>query len=72
VGSILEIVTNNESALIVEPKTPKAILDALQRLIEKPQEAKELGLHARAFALQHLTRDAMLNRMETIFSRLVA
>ena len=67
VGSITEVVTHDESALIVKPKNPLALVNALQTLIDEPDRARALGLAARAAALRNSTLEAMLDRMEAVF-----
>lgn len=67
VGSITEAVTNEESALIVQPKDATALAAALQRLIDDPGQAARQATTAREVALNRFTREAMLNAMEHIF-----
>lgn len=67
VGAILEAVRDGESALVVPPKDAVALAEALHRLIAKPELAKKLGTEARRIAAEKFTKDAMIDRMESIF-----
>lgn len=67
VGSISELVSDNESALVIAPQVPAAIREALRTLIDAPGRAAALGQVARSKALAGYTRSVMLDRMETIF-----
>lgn len=67
VGSILEAVTNNISALIVPPKDVVALSKSLQRLIDDQKLAHQLGTSARLAAESRYSLMGMLDQMETIF-----
>jgi glycosyltransferase involved in cell wall biosynthesis len=71
VGAITEAVSNEETALIVEPKNIDAIAGALERLVCDPLLGKRLGEAARQRAEAHFSRTAMLDRMEHIFQESV-
>jgi len=47
VGGLPEIVMPNESGLIVPPKNPRAIADAIMKLAENPELCKSLGARAK-------------------------
>ncbi|MBE0622755.1 MAG: glycosyltransferase family 4 protein [Burkholderiales bacterium] len=67
VGAILEAVNDGETALIVPPKDASALAAAIARLMQEPDLAARLGHAARDRALQRFSRDAMLDRMESVF-----
>ncbi|MBL8480433.1 MAG: glycosyltransferase family 4 protein [Sterolibacteriaceae bacterium] len=67
VGSILEAVSDGETALVVPPKDATALAAAINRLLDDPALAAHLGDHARRVASADFSRDTMLDRMETIF-----
>jgi glycosyltransferase involved in cell wall biosynthesis len=68
VGAILEAVADNETALVVPPRDAPALAAAVRRLIAEPQLGVALGRAARQKALARFSRDAMLDRMETVFA----
>ena len=69
VGAILEAVTHGETALVVPPKDAAALAAAIARLLDDSTLAARLGEAARRVASADFSRDAMLDRMETIFRR---
>lgn len=69
VGSILEAVTDKNSALIVPPKDSAALSKSLQSLIDDPQLASRLGMAARVTAESQYSLTGMLDQMEAIFQR---
>jgi glycosyltransferase involved in cell wall biosynthesis len=60
-------VKDSETALVVPPKDASALAKAIDRLVQDPDLATRLGSAARARALQHFSRVAMLDRMESVF-----
>ncbi len=67
VGAILEAVSDGETALVVPPKDASALAGAIDRLLQDPDLAARLGHAARDRALQRFSREAMLDRMESVF-----
>jgi len=48
VGGIPEVVTDGEQALVVPPRRPRALADAIEHLIKDPGAAVAMGARARA------------------------
>jgi glycosyltransferase involved in cell wall biosynthesis len=69
VGAILEAVGDGDTALIVPPKDAAALAAAIARLLDDGELAARLGAAARRVASADFSREAMLDRMETIFRR---
>jgi glycosyltransferase involved in cell wall biosynthesis len=67
VGAILEAVNDNETALVVPPRDAAALAGALTRLIDEPELAARLGETARQKAAGRFSKEAMLDRMESVF-----
>jgi glycosyltransferase involved in cell wall biosynthesis/SAM-dependent methyltransferase len=67
VGAILEAVNDGETALVVPPKDAFALAGAIDRLMQDPRLASRLGHAARDRALERFSREAMLDRMESVF-----
>jgi glycosyltransferase involved in cell wall biosynthesis len=67
VGSILEAVTDQETALLAAPRDAAALAAAIRRLLDDPALAARLGRQARVKAEQKFGRDAMIERMEAVF-----
>ncbi|MBX9671240.1 MAG: glycosyltransferase family 4 protein [Candidatus Obscuribacterales bacterium] len=55
-GGTKEYLTHEQSGIIVEPKDPQAIADALLRLIENEDLRSRMGREARARVLHHFQR----------------
>ena len=51
-------------AVLVEPESPEALAQAMLELARDPERRDELGRRGRAFAEQHLSKDAALRRFE--------
>jgi glycosyltransferase involved in cell wall biosynthesis len=68
VGAILEAVTDGDTALVVPPKDAAALAGAIARLLDDGALATRLGEAARRVASADFSREAMLDRMEHIFS----
>ena len=68
VGAILEAVGDGDTALVVVPKDAAALASAITRLLDDDTLAARLGNAARRVASADFSRDAMLDRMEHIFS----
>jgi glycosyltransferase involved in cell wall biosynthesis len=66
-GGLLEFVRPRETGLLVPPQDPEALADALFLLLENRGLAESLGQNGRAFALQHLTEDAFVDRFVGLY-----
>ena len=71
VGSIAEIVHPQKTGLLVPPKDPPALTQALKALTEDPALRQRLGRQALDFSQQHFSLDSMLDRMEQIMYRVM-
>lgn len=71
-GAIPEVAIDGKTALVVPQQDPAAIGRAIARLAEDPTLRDALGAAARAHCLQGFTREAMLDRMEAVFTQVCA
>ncbi|SFF87851.1 Glycosyltransferase involved in cell wall bisynthesis [Halobacillus alkaliphilus] len=71
-GGITEIVHHNETGIIVEPGNVHQLATQLQHLIGNEALRKKLGGNAHQYAKSHLTREAMVGRIEVIYQNLIA
>ena len=69
VGSISEILQDEQTALIVPPQDVPALATALRRLLDDTGLALRLCQTARATALARHTRESMLDAMQSVFER---
>ena len=71
VGAILEAVSDGETALVVPPRDAFALAGAIDRLMQDPDLASRLGRAARDRALERFSREGMLDRMESVFRKIL-
>jgi glycosyltransferase involved in cell wall biosynthesis len=69
VGAIAEAVVDGETGLLVSPRDPRALAQALATLMNDRALRERMGRAAHAYAQSHFGIDAMLDAMEAIFTR---
>ncbi len=67
VGGIPDLVSNEETGLVVAPGDPHAFADALLRLIRDPQRAKRLGETAFARYRSSYSAEQTAKKLESLF-----
>ena len=67
VGGVPEIVRHEETGLLVPPKNPEAIAQALLRLLHNPAWAAHLGAQGRERALRHFHVDQLAQRLAQVY-----
>jgi glycosyltransferase involved in cell wall biosynthesis len=72
VGSIDELVRQEETGLMVPPRDAAALGAAIARLLDEPVLGARLAQAARAWVSEHYSRERMLDRMEAIFRSVAA
>ena len=65
------VVENEKTGLLVPAKDPKALANALERLLENPGFAKELGANARQFALENLDEQKICQKILDCYQTLL-
>ncbi len=71
VGGIPELVEHEVTGLLIPPKKPFALKDALVRLYENPSLAAQISHHARRTVEKHFSLDIMTKKIESLFSQLI-
>ncbi len=66
-GGCGEVVTDGETGLLVPPADPKALADALDRLLSDAPLRERLGRSARTRVLQEFSLDAMMAAMDRLY-----
>ncbi|MFD1499529.1 glycosyltransferase [Streptosporangium lutulentum] len=69
VGGTCELL--DERGLLVPPADPRALADALERVLHDPHLAARLGAAARAWALKNLDMDSMIQHHLDLYRRLL-
>ncbi len=67
VGGIPELVEDGRTGLLVEPENPRALADALARLLNDEELRREMGYRARERVLANHSIETMVRRTEAVF-----
>jgi len=70
VGGIPDLVTHDVNGLLVPPRDPAALADALRALLSEPRRAARLGREARATIANRYTAEHALERLEQLYAGL--
>ena len=71
VGGIPEICVNRENALIVPPKDPEALADAMIEILEDGMLAKKMGKNGRKLVEEKYTWEKIAEKTEKVYERLI-
>jgi glycosyltransferase involved in cell wall biosynthesis len=71
VGGVPDLLEDGVHGLLVPPGDPRALADAVLRLLREPATARRLGEQARARQLTEFTMDAMVRRFEELYDELL-
>jgi glycosyltransferase involved in cell wall biosynthesis len=71
-GGNAENVIDGVSGLIVPPRAPDRLADAILTLLKDPDRARAMGEQARRRAREHFTVDTMVRRMEQLYRECLA
>lgn len=72
VGGVAEVVRHGETGLLVPPRAPEALADAIATQLGNPQRAQQMADAGRALVLDRYGREAMVDATERYFLRLLA
>lgn len=72
VGGAGEAIVESETGYLVPPGDADAMADRILRLLRDPNRAREMGARGRARALARYSTDALLERTEHLYARLLA
>jgi glycosyltransferase involved in cell wall biosynthesis len=67
VGGTPELVTDDETGLLVPPRDPQALADALRRVLDDPDLARRLGEAGRARVAERFSADEQARRVLAIY-----
>jgi glycosyltransferase involved in cell wall biosynthesis len=71
VGGVAELVQDRVTGILVDPGEVGQIRDALRWLIERPQEARAMGVAGRERVRDHFTAEAMIAKTERLYRSLL-
>ncbi len=66
-----ELIEGHKAGIVVS-QAPEAIADGLLRLLQAPEEARALGENGRRLVQQRYTREALVDTLERVYSKLLA
>lgn len=70
VGSVADAVADGKTGLLVPAGSPAELADALVLLMQRPEQAEVMGGAGRLRVEQHFSLDAMLERIQNLYSEL--
>ena len=68
-GGLPEIVSHNESGLLVPPRNPDSLADAIIRLAKDSQARERMGTAGKKFVHQEFEMEKLCDRVEEIYSQ---
>ena len=69
VGGLSEVVKNGETGLLVPPRDPAALAEALTTLLANPDMAQRLGRQARELSATYHSWDRIAQRLGQVYER---
>lgn len=70
IGEMAEYIRDGRTGILVPPRDPCALADALLTIVRDREFAERLGRGGRDFALRELTADACAQHFESLYMRL--
>lgn len=71
VGGTPELVSHNQTGLLVPPQNPEALAQAISQLLNHPELAAQMGQNGRQRAAAQFTIERMVAQTETLYERLL-
>jgi len=72
IGGVRDVVLNGSQGLLVPPRRPDRIADAIAQILDNDQRARALGVAAREGAERQFSIEGSLNRFYDLYDRLAA
>ena len=72
VGCVRELLADGDEGMIVPPKDPEAMANALEKLVLDPEGRRQIGLAARRRAERDYSRDVMVDRVEALYHQVLS
>jgi starch synthase (maltosyl-transferring) len=71
VGGTPELISHNETGLLVPPQNPAALAGAIRQLLDHPEQAAQMGRNGRQCAATQFTIEGMVERTETLYEKIL-
>ena len=72
VNAIPELIEDGKTGILVPPKDVSALANAIEKLLENPDEQKRLGENAHRRVFPDFSADLMVDKIENLYLRLLA
>lgn len=72
VGGLPEVVIDKKTGLLVDPRNPQALAEAIIRLIENPGLRREYGRRGREFVMENYDWQENAKRMENLYEEVLS
>ncbi len=72
VGSVRELIPDDETGLVIPPKNVAALADTLTRVVSDADLRRRIGSAARERALEHFSLEVMVSRYRALYDRVMA
>ncbi len=69
-GGTPELITNGETGVLVPPANAGALADAIVGMLADRERTQRLSANGQAFVRRNFSRDAMVHRLESIYTQL--
>ena len=70
-GEAADILNKSQSAIVCPPEKPEILAKELQKLIENPSKAEEMGQRGRHFVSQHYLHSTLAKKYIMIFEKVL-
>lgn len=70
IGALPELITPNETGLVVPPEQPEALAAAMARLLDQPDQAQAMGIAGRRMLDERYCRSRWLDDMASVYAGL--
>jgi len=71
VGGIPELISDNDTGLLVPPENPEKIADAVNDLLSNPEKAEKLAINGNNFVKKNMTWDVILPKYIQFYKNLL-
>jgi glycosyltransferase involved in cell wall biosynthesis len=71
VGGVPEVVVDGVTGLLVPPRNPEALADAILRLLRDPELRHRMGQAGQERVRRHFSVDQMVRRTEVLYEELL-
>ncbi len=72
VGGVVDVIEHEKNGLLVEPKNPRALAEAILKLLRDPALATQMARQARAKIERKFTSEAMVNGTIGVYEQLMS